>query len=104
MDLALMGPYALAVATPIVQFLMSLATDVAKDLTKDAAKPVVRDLARRMFHREAHPAGPDPISLTKPQAQWVHDNSYRNALALGLSNEQAQLLADAMVTSVNRGR
>ena len=43
------------------------------------------------------------IDLQGAQDLTVHDNSYRNALALGLSNEQARLLADAMVTSVNRG-
>jgi len=99
MDLALMGPYALAVATPVVQFLASLATDIVKDQAKDAAKPMVHDLVRRMFHREPQTGA---VALTPAQAQRVHDTSIRNALALGLPREQAQLLADALVTSVNQ--
>ena len=39
MDLALLAPYALAVATPVAQFLMSLAGDIAKDQAKEAATP-----------------------------------------------------------------
>jgi hypothetical protein len=98
MDLALLAPYALAVATPVVQFLTSLATDIVKDQAKDAAKPVVHDLVRRMCRR-----GPESIALTPAQARWVHDTSVRNALALGLPHEQARLLADALVTSVHSG-
>ena len=98
MDLALLAPYALAVATPVVQFLASLATDILKDQAKDAAKPVVHDLVRRMCRR-----GPESIALTPAQARWVHDTSIRNALALGLPEQQAQLLADALVTSVYPG-
>lgn len=97
MDLALLAPYALAVATPVVQFLMSLAGDIAKDQAKEAATPLLRDLARRMFHR-----GPAAVAITPVQARWVHEASIRNALALGLPQDQAQLLADALVTSVNR--
>jgi hypothetical protein len=103
MDLALVGPYALALATPVVHFLLSMAADVARDLGKDAAKPVVRDLVRRMFHRDDDPADADPIHLTPAQTQWVRGSSYQNARALGLADEQAQLLADALVTNLTRG-
>lgn len=103
MDLALLGPYALAVATPVVNFLVSLATDIAKDIakdmTKDAVQPAVRDLVRRMMHRDTQP---EPILLTPQQLQRVQDSSYENALAFGLPEAQARLLADALGTSVNR--
>ena len=97
MDLALLTPYVLAVATPVVQFLASLALDIIKDEVKDTAGSAVRDLVRRMFHGDPQLAA---ITLSPAQAQDIHDSSVRNALALGLSHEQAQLLADALLTSV----
>jgi hypothetical protein len=100
LDLVLMTPYVLAVATPVVQFLGSLATDIAKDLAKDNAKPIVHDVVRRMFRR-----GPQqqlPVMLTPDQVDRVHEQSYRTGLALGLPDGQARLLADALAGNVNR--
>jgi hypothetical protein len=102
LDLALMTPYVLAVATPVVQFLGSLATDIAKDVVKDDATPIVHDVVRRMFHRG--PPQSAPVVLTPDQVDRVREQSYRNALALGLADDQARLLADALASSVNRGR
>jgi hypothetical protein len=97
-----MTPYVLAVATPVVQFLGSLATDIAQDLVKDDAKPIVHDIVRRMFHcRPQHPA---PVALSPDQVDRIHEHSYRNALALGLADDQARLLADALASNVNRSQ
>ena len=99
-DLALVTPYALAVAGWVVQFLGSVATDIAKDSTK----PVAQGLVRLMITR----AGGDsperqPVVLTREQLTVVRDSSYVQACALGLTPERAELLADAVVGSVSRG-
>lgn len=104
LDLVLLSPYVLAVATPVVQFLGSLATDIAKDLAKDLAKdnakPIVHDIVRRMFHRGLQQQA--PVMLTPDQVDRVHEHSYRTGLALGLADGQARLLADALAGNINR--
>lgn len=100
LDLALMTPYALAVATPVVQYLGSLATSIAQDVVKDEAKPLVHDVVRQMFRRR--PQQPTAVMLTPEQVDRVHERSYRIALALDMPDDQARLLADALAGTVNR--
>lgn len=98
-DLALLTPYVLAVSGVVVQFLGSVATDLAKDATK----PVAQNLVRRMFARlTGRPAQGDAIALNPAQLTGIRDASYRQALALGLPQDRAALLADAVVGNLHR--
>jgi hypothetical protein len=94
------SPYALTVAGWVVQFLGSVATDIAKDSTK----PIAQGLVRRMITR-AGCGSPErqPVVLTREQLTVVRDSSYVQACALGLTPERAELLADAVVGNVNQG-
>ena len=56
LELALLAPFALAVAQFIIGFLGDLLRDVAKDAVKDAAKPAVAGAVRRVL-RLGSPAG-----------------------------------------------
>lgn len=89
-DEALLSPYILALAASAAAFLGTLAPST--DKIKDAA-------VRRMLRT---PSCPEPITLTPGQAEWLHHHSYRNALTLGLPRDEAQLVADAFLASVNR--
>lgn len=104
LDLALVGPYALAIAVPVVQLLGSIAQDLIKDLAKDAAEPHLRDLVRRMLTRRTgrRASGALPVTLTPAQVLKVQNTSFRTATSLGLPDEQARLLSDAIVGSLHR--
>lgn len=92
LDLALLTPYVLAVATPVLGFLMSTVLDAARD----EARPVVADLVRRLFRRAPPDAKEKPIRLTSEQAARVRDVAYDRAVDLGLPPDKARLLADAV--------
>jgi hypothetical protein len=102
LDVALLGPYVLAVATPVVTYLGSL---VAQG-TQDAAKPLVADLVRRLFRRRSTSgppgaAGATPeLALTPEQGRWIRDTTHERARALGVPDAQADVLADAVVGSL----
>jgi hypothetical protein len=91
LELAMLAPIVLAIATPVVGFL----GDIAKDLMKDAAKPHVNEAARRLLRRPQQP--PPPVTLSPQQARTIRDNARSQAMTLGLSEQQAALLADAIV-------
>jgi hypothetical protein len=102
-DLALVAPYALAVAGPVVQFLGGLAADLAKDTAKDLLRPSARDLVRRVFRQtKTHEEPTSGLVLSPDDIRWIRKNSYSKAIALGLPAEKAELLADAMVGCVTR--
>jgi hypothetical protein len=103
LDLALLTPYVLAVATPVLTFLLQTVTAAAKE----EATPRVRELVRRLFNRgggertaEGGPgdgAGDAPVALTGEQARQVREVALARATDLGLPAEQARLLADSVV-------
>jgi hypothetical protein len=100
LDVALLTPYVLAVATSALSFLLSTVADAAKT----EAKPVVAELVRRLFRRKAAPddpdqakAVPDPVTLSTDQAGQVREVAFARASDLGLSEDKARLLADAVV-------
>lgn len=94
-DVAMVTPYVLAVATPVVQFLVST---VAETLGQEA-RPMVTGLVRRLLRR----SGPAPETaaetppLTTDQARRVREIAYQRATSLGLDQDQATLLADSVV-------
>lgn len=113
LDVALLTPYVLAVATPVLTFLLNAAADAAK---KEAI-PVVGDLVRRLFRRfrrddyaaddapddapdeagKARPAGEGPVALTPEQADRVREVAMARAADLGLPEQTQRLLAESVV-------
>jgi hypothetical protein len=98
LDLALLTPYVLAVATSVVGWLVTTIAEVARD----ESKPVVASFIRRLFRRgdeTAHDAKPvQPLTLE--QARSMRDIAYQRAKALGLVDGQATLIADSLVGAV----
>jgi len=105
LDVALLTPYVLAVATPVLTFLLNAAADAAKK----EATPVVGDLVRRLFRRfrrdddaadeagKARPAGEGPVALTPEQADRVREVAMARAADLGLPEQTQRLLAESVV-------
>lgn len=95
LDVAMLTPYALAVAAAVVRFLASTVAEAAGE----EAKPMVARLVRRLLRRPApapEPAGEAPPQLTTEQARQVRELAYQQAKRLGLNEDQAVLLADSM--------
>jgi hypothetical protein len=96
-ELALLAPFAIAVAMEVVKFLLQLA--------KDALGPQVQSgfaaWVRRTFPGSAKATAPTaaaaPSPLTREQLQMVRGVAYAKAQALGLNEQQAGSLADAVV-------
>jgi hypothetical protein len=100
-DMALLAPYLLAVATPVVQFLVT----VVWGAVQEEAKPAVVRRVRRLFRRNTGPAPadagtPQPAPLSPEQARYVRDVAYQRARALGLPEDRSTVLADAIVGGV----
>ena len=104
-DLALLTPYVLAVAAPVLSYLLNTVAEAAKT----EAKPVIKDLVHRLFHRsnkegekaeEAEPAEP-PIALSPAEISKVREVALARATDLGLPTERARLLAEAVVGGLN---
>jgi hypothetical protein len=99
LDLALLTPYVLAVAAPVLSFLVQTVASAAKE----EATPHVRELVRRLFIRssgkDARPErrAREPLALTGEQAREVREVALARATDLGLPAEQARLLADSVV-------
>ena len=99
LDLALLTPYVLAVAAPVLSFLVQTVAAAAKE----EATPRVRELVRRLFNRSAakgaqHERREDEsLTLTPEQAREVREVALARATDLGLPEEQARLLADSVV-------
>jgi hypothetical protein len=97
LDLALLTPYVLAVAAPVLSFLVQTVASAAKE----EATPHVKELVRRLFNRssEKRPGqgAKDVLALTGEQAREVREVALARATDLGLPAEQARLLADSVV-------
>jgi hypothetical protein len=98
LDLALLTPYVLAVATPVLGFLVQTVAAAAKE----EATPRVRELVRRLFNRSGsgdqdRMGGDEHPALTADQAREVREVALARATDLGLPAEQARLLADSVV-------
>lgn len=97
LDLALLTPYLLAVATPVLTFLLQTVADA----TKQEATPVVAGWVRRLLRRPDPEADRDPAedapALSRDQADQVRAVALARATDLGLPEPQARLLADSLV-------
>jgi hypothetical protein len=94
LELALLTPYAIAVA----QFVLGLLVDVLMDGVKDAAKPGVAGMLRRLLRlpSQESPTSPPP-ELTPEQRQRIFAAARAEAQRLGLSNDHSTLLGNAVV-------
>ena len=108
LELALLTPYVLAVGTAVVRFLASTVTDAVRDELRDELKPVVADSVRRLLrggdrsgdrHQDRSKEGLPP-GLTAAQGRELRRVAVRQASRFGLGEEQASLLADAVVGSL----
>jgi hypothetical protein len=96
LDIAMLTPYVLAVATPVIRFLVSTVAEAVGE----EAKPLVVRIVRRLFRRSdpaSKAAGEAQTPLSSDQARQVRELAYQRAKGLGLDEDRAALLADAVV-------
>jgi hypothetical protein len=95
LDLAMVTPVVLAALTPVVQFLLSVATDAVKQ----EVRPVLVRWVRALLQKEQDPPEADvpTPALTPHQAAHVRQLSRDRAMQLGMSQADAELLADSVV-------
>ncbi|MCO1659840.1 hypothetical protein [Pseudonocardia humida] len=98
LDLAMLTPYALAVAGPVVTWLVATVSTAAREESEARITSWVRGL----FRRGPAPGPPVP-PLTDEQARTVHRIAVRQARAVGLPDQQAALVADAIVGAIRVG-
>ncbi len=97
-DVALLAPFALSVAIEVVKFLLSLAKDALGPEVKSGLAAWVR---RVVPGRGTRPAQADPApALTREQLVLVRQVAYSRAHDLGLDDDRAATLADAVVGGV----
>ena len=96
LDLAILTPYALAVATSVIRFLAS----TVGEAVGEESKPLVTRIVRRLLRRPdpaSETAEATPPPLTAEQTRQIHEVAYQRAKRLGLDEDQATLLADSVV-------
>ncbi len=89
LDVALLAPYALAVAAVVVQMVLG----AARASAESALKPAFEGVLRRLLH--ARPEAPPP--LDPATAQRLRQVALDRGTALGLDVSRATLLADSLV-------
>lgn len=93
LDLAMVTPVVLAVLTPVVQFLI----DIATDALQQEGRPLVAGWVRALLHRgKPVPDTPEP-ALTQAQVAHVRQLTRDRGVQLGMSQADAELLADSVV-------
>lgn len=97
-DVGLLTPYVLAVATPVVSFLL----DTVRAAAQDAAKPWAIRTARRLILGADRPNGDRPLALTAEQIRRARTIAYDQARRLGLADEKSALLADSVAGGLIR--
>jgi hypothetical protein len=90
-EFAFLTPFVLAIARPVVEFLLGLAADI----TKDAAKAEGVAWVRTLFHPRQQTAAP-ATALSVEQLRTVREIAFARAQAVGLDEQRAATLADAI--------
>lgn len=98
-DLTLLTPVAMAVATEVIKF---LAMEIARAAKSESA-PIIHEQVRLLFSRfrgetDSNPeAQAKPAALTRQQLEQVRTIAYDTACRLNLTTDQARLLADSTI-------
>jgi hypothetical protein len=103
LDIALLTPYVLAVAAPVLAYLLKTVSDAAKK----ESQPLIADWVHRLFrHGEGDPK-PEPdkpgATISPEEAAQVREVALARAHDLKLPDAKARLLADAIVGGLNVG-
>lgn len=106
-EFALLTPYILAVVTPVIQMLASMVSEAVKAEGQSAVSRFVRRLMGRS-PREAPTGssvnrGEQPPMLTSEQILLVRDVAFARGRTVGLPDDRAALLADAIAGGVTTG-
>jgi hypothetical protein len=94
LELALLTPFALALAEFVIGFVGDLLRDVAKDQAKSAVSGALK---RVMRARTAQAAPPGEEELTKEQRTRIFMAAREQAARLGLDEDRAVLLGNAII-------
>ncbi len=97
LDLAMMTPYLIAMATSAVQLLGTIVRDAVQHEGAAGAAALIRRLFRFSPGEAAAQPQPAPAPLSVEQARYVRDGALAKGRALGLDDAHATLLADAIV-------
>jgi hypothetical protein len=95
LDLAMLTPYVLAVATAVIRFLASTVADAVREESKPLVARLVRSVLRQPDSAPGLAGEASPLSAD--QARQVREIAYRRARDLGLDEDKAVLLADSVV-------
>jgi hypothetical protein len=101
LELALLTPYILAVARAVIQLLATMVGDAVKK----EGQPAVNGFIRRLFGRHdpgtPAPAALSPAALTPDQLAAVRKVALERARLIGLKEDRAALLADAIAGGIS---
>ncbi|MBN1173722.1 MAG: hypothetical protein JXA67_16240 [Micromonosporaceae bacterium] len=97
--IALITPFALAIAREVVTFLLSTVTQTAQDQTGQFVLRIVRQRLRR--YRQGEAADTDPAPLTAGQSQYVRTVVRDSAHRLGLTAEVATTLEEHIISQLH---
>jgi hypothetical protein len=100
-ELALMTPFVLAVVSPVVKLLATMVSDAVKAEGQQAVSGFIRRLLRRPRANAPVPIQAQtpvghPTSLTCEQLGLVRNVAFERGRSVGLTGDQAALLADAI--------
>jgi hypothetical protein len=84
------------VAKPVIDYLLDVAKDVLTDVAKEQLTAWLGSLSGRS---PASLAAPPPV-LPREAAKTAGQVAYRHAVTLGLDDERAQVLRDAVIGSL----
>ena len=96
-SIALLTPYALAIAKPVVALLMRELAKQVQAQSSDVILAWVRRLLRRRDQKAEEAAEPEVKPLTPEQLNRVRELALGKAREFDLEEDKAALLADAMV-------
>ncbi|MFI7494516.1 hypothetical protein ACH9D2_07325 [Kocuria sp. M4R2S49] len=100
LEVALLAPFALAVA----DFLVGFMVDLLKDAAMDAAKPSLTHVLRRVLHLPGEDKGQsDPPDLTSEQRERIFAAVTAEAARLGLDDDRSTLLGHATLGALTTG-
>jgi hypothetical protein len=97
--ISVLTPFVLSVLTAVVEFLGPIASRLAGDAVTEAAKDaLVLPAVKRLFRTGEAPSAPPPSgpALSADDVRAARQAAFDQATTLGISEEQAGLLADAI--------